>query len=133
VEPAVGIGPDRRAVAPVVELGTQRDEVLEPVVGEPIERREARVAATALPRGLLDEQDARPGLGGADSRAQARVPAAHDDQRTCAIIDIGAVVLRRACADAAAWSGSAGQLAVHVNVSAARLMKPDIVETGAPA
>ena len=50
-------------------------------------------------------------------------------ERTGAIIDIGAVVIRRACFEAAAWSGSSGPLAVHVNVSAAQLVGPDIVGT----
>lgn len=50
-------------------------------------------------------------------------------ERTGAIIDIGAVIMRRACVEAAAWSGSSGPLAVHVNVSAAQLMGPGIVGT----
>ncbi len=50
-------------------------------------------------------------------------------ERTGAVVDIGAVVMRKACADAAAWSGPSGPLAVHVNVSVAQLTAPDIVET----
>jgi len=42
-------------------------------------------------------------------------------ERSGAILGIGAHVLRRACADAAGWSGPAGPLALHVNVSAAQL------------
>ncbi len=52
-------------------------------------------------------------------------------EHTGAIGDIGAFVLRRACADAASWVGPAGRLAVHVNVSAAQLTDPgffDLVE-----
>jgi diguanylate cyclase (GGDEF)-like protein len=45
-------------------------------------------------------------------------------ERTGAIVDIGAHVLRRACAEAADWEGPAGLLAVHVNVSAAQLTEP---------
>jgi EAL domain-containing protein (putative c-di-GMP-specific phosphodiesterase class I) len=52
-------------------------------------------------------------------------------EHTGAIGDIGAFVLRRACADAASWVGPGGRLAVHVNVSAAQLTDPgfpDLVE-----
>ena len=49
-------------------------------------------------------------------------------ERTGAIVDIGELVLRRACSDAAAWSGPSGRLAVHVNVSAAQLTDPGFVD-----
>jgi diguanylate cyclase (GGDEF)-like protein len=52
------------------------------------------------------------------------IPAA---ERTGAILGIGAFVLRRACADASAWRGRAGRLAVHVNVSAAQLTDPEFL------
>jgi EAL domain-containing protein (putative c-di-GMP-specific phosphodiesterase class I) len=54
------------------------------------------------------------------------IPAA---ERTGAILDIGAEVLRRACADAVGWTGASGPLAVHVNVSAVQLTTPGFVET----
>jgi diguanylate cyclase (GGDEF)-like protein len=50
-------------------------------------------------------------------------------ERTGTIVGIGAFVMRQACAQVAGWSGSAGPLAVHVNVSVAQLTEPDIVET----
>jgi len=50
-------------------------------------------------------------------------------ERTGAIVDIGAWVLRRACADAVGWVGTAGPLAVHVNVSAVQLSTPGFVQT----
>ncbi|WP_214402203.1 putative bifunctional diguanylate cyclase/phosphodiesterase [Pseudonocardia lacus] len=50
-------------------------------------------------------------------------------ERTGAIVDIGAWVLRRACADAVGWAGAAGPLAVHVNVSAVQLTTPGFVRT----
>ncbi|WP_214407649.1 putative bifunctional diguanylate cyclase/phosphodiesterase [Pseudonocardia lacus] len=53
------------------------------------------------------------------------VPAA---ERSGAIVDIGAHVLRQACADAAGWCGPAGPLAVHVNVSAAQLTEPPFLD-----
>jgi diguanylate cyclase (GGDEF)-like protein len=54
------------------------------------------------------------------------IPVAED---TGAIVDIGEVVLRRACADAIGWTGATGPLAVHVNVSAVQLTAPGFVET----
>ncbi|MBA2553051.1 MAG: EAL domain-containing protein [Geodermatophilaceae bacterium] len=49
-------------------------------------------------------------------------------ETTGAIVDIGAFVLRRACADAADWPESDGAWpAVHVNVSPAQLTDPDFV------
>ena len=45
-------------------------------------------------------------------------------ERTGAIVGIGAYVLRQACAEAGAWVGPAGPLALHVNVSAAQLTEP---------
>jgi diguanylate cyclase (GGDEF)-like protein len=54
------------------------------------------------------------------------VPAA---ERTGAILDIGAEVLHRACADTVGWTGACGPLAVHVNVSAVQLTTPGFVET----
>jgi EAL domain-containing protein (putative c-di-GMP-specific phosphodiesterase class I) len=45
-------------------------------------------------------------------------------ERTGAIVGIGAHVLRQACAEAGAWVGPAGPLALHVNVSAAQLTEP---------
>jgi diguanylate cyclase (GGDEF)-like protein len=50
-------------------------------------------------------------------------------ERTGAIGEIGAFVLRRACADAAAWTGRGDPLAVHVNVSAAQLTDPGFLDT----
>ncbi len=49
-------------------------------------------------------------------------------ERTGAIVDIGAHVLRRACAEAAGWAGPSGPLALHVNVSAAQLTEPGFAE-----
>jgi EAL domain-containing protein (putative c-di-GMP-specific phosphodiesterase class I) len=49
-------------------------------------------------------------------------------ERTGAVGDIGAFVLRQACADAAAWTGPDGRLAVHVNVSAAQLTDPGFLD-----
>ena len=50
-------------------------------------------------------------------------------EQTGAIVGIGEVVLRRACVDAARWSGPGGPLDVHVNVSAAQLTGSDFVGT----
>jgi predicted signal transduction protein with EAL and GGDEF domain len=49
-------------------------------------------------------------------------------ERTGAIGDLGAFVLRQACADATAWTGPYGRLAVHVNVSAAQLTDPGFLD-----
>ena len=54
------------------------------------------------------------------------VPAA---ERSGAIIDIGAHVLRTACLDSAAWSRAGWHLAVHVNVSAVQLTDPTFTDT----
>ncbi|MCO1653602.1 putative bifunctional diguanylate cyclase/phosphodiesterase [Pseudonocardia humida] len=53
------------------------------------------------------------------------VPAA---ERSGAIVGIGAHVLRRACAEAAGWSGPGGPLALHVNVSAAQLTEAPFLD-----
>ena len=51
-------------------------------------------------------------------------------ERIGAIAGIGNVVLRQACADAAAWQdGRGAPLPLHVNVSAAQLSDPAFVET----
>jgi diguanylate cyclase (GGDEF)-like protein len=50
-------------------------------------------------------------------------------ERTGAILDIGAWVLGRACADTVDWTGPSGPLAVHVNVSAVQLTAPGFVDT----
>ncbi len=49
-------------------------------------------------------------------------------ERTGAIIDIGAFVMRRACADAVEWNGNMGRLVVHVNVSAVQLTDPGFLD-----
>ena len=52
-------------------------------------------------------------------------------ERTGAIIDIGAFVLRRACADAATWRDaySGSPLALHINVSARQLDQDHFIDT----
>ena len=52
-----------------------------------------------------------------------------DAVRLGAIVEIGAYVLRQACADAARWRDDGNLLAVHVNVTAAQLADPAFTDT----
>ena len=49
-------------------------------------------------------------------------------EETGAIVPLGEFVVRQACADAAAWSGSGSPIAVHVNASPTQLAHPRFVE-----